>query len=79
MMENQQENKNNDIKNSPFIRRLLRKSYIRIIIGIIAGIIIGALYWEFIGCQGGSCPLTSNPTKTMILFGLMGGWFTYRK
>ena len=79
MTEIQQENRSENKKNNPFVRRLLRKSNVRIIVGIVAGVIIGALYWEFIGCNGGSCSLTSNPTKTMILFGLMGGWFTYWK
>jgi len=79
MKDIQEENEQDNQINTPFIKRIFNKKSTRIILGILGGVVIGALYWEFIGCNGGSCPLTSNPTKTIILFGLMGGWFSYRK
>nr|WP_321427013.1 hypothetical protein [uncultured Acetobacteroides sp.] len=32
----------------------------------------GFLYWRFIGCSSGSCPITSNPYMSMFWFGLIG-------
>ncbi|MDZ7605907.1 MAG: hypothetical protein U5K79_10060 [Cyclobacteriaceae bacterium] len=46
--------------------------------GLSLGAFAGALYWNFIGCNGGTCPLTSNPTKSIILFSFMGGWISYK-
>lgn len=31
------------------------------IAGLVLGIIGGYMYYYFIGCQSGSCPITSNP------------------
>ena len=35
--------------------------YLKPIIGVVIGAAIGFAYWRFIGCTGGSCPITSNP------------------
>lgn len=78
MKDIQQQTKQENQKNTPLIRRIFTKRYMRIIIGIIVGACIGLFYWEYIGCNGGSCPLTSSPTKTVVLFGMMGGWFSFR-
>lgn len=40
--------------------------------GIPAGIIGGYLYYYFIGCNGGSCAITSNPYASMIYGGIFG-------
>ncbi len=58
---------------SSILERISRKIIYRIMIGAAIGAIAGFLYWEFIGCNGGSCPLTSNPYKTVALFTFMGG------
>lgn len=44
------------------------------IILIIPGIIAGYLYWNFVGCTSGTCPITSN-WHTMVLFGSLIGYF----
>jgi len=41
---------------------------------IIPGIIAGFLYWKYVGCLSGTCPLTSNWHST-ILFGGFIGYF----
>ncbi|HEX9402655.1 MAG TPA: DUF6132 family protein [Anaeromyxobacter sp.] len=41
--------------------------------GIAAGAIGGALYAHFIGCQTGTCMLTSNVWTAALFFGFMGG------
>ncbi len=42
------------------------------LIGVVIGTIGGFLYYRFIGCQSGSCAITSNPYMSMIWGGLMG-------
>lgn len=42
------------------------------LLGVILGIGGGYLYYYFIGCSSGSCPLTSNPWMSMLWGGLMG-------
>ncbi|UYW02614.1 thioredoxin [Flavobacterium agricola] len=37
------------------------------------GLLAGYLYWYFIGCQSGSCTITSNPKNSTLYGGLMGG------
>jgi hypothetical protein len=63
---------------SPFLQRIFSKTIYRIMIGAATGAIAGLLYWEFIGCNGGSCPITSNPYKTVIIFTLIGGMMARR-
>jgi hypothetical protein len=38
----------------------------------IAGIAGGYLYWRFIGCQSGTCPITSNWYSSVLMGGIMG-------
>lgn len=61
-----------------FLKKVLNNLTYRIIFGAAIGAFVGWLYWEFIGCNGGSCPLTNNLYKTIILFTLVGG-FMVRK
>lgn len=42
------------------------------IIGLIAGGIGGYLYYYFIGCNSGSCPIQSNPLLSIIWGALLG-------
>jgi UDP-N-acetylmuramyl pentapeptide phosphotransferase/UDP-N-acetylglucosamine-1-phosphate transferase len=41
---------------------------------LIPGIIGGYLYWRYVGCLSGTCPLKSN-WETMVLFGGLIGYF----
>lgn len=36
------------------------------------GTLAGLAYYYFVGCAGGSCPITSSPWRTMAYMGLMG-------
>lgn len=40
--------------------------------GMAAGIAGGYIYYIEIGCNSGTCPITSNPWMTMLWGGLMG-------
>ena len=42
------------------------------LIGSILGAISGFLYWNFVGCSGGSCAITSSPVNSTIYGALMG-------
>ncbi len=53
-----------------FIKKHLLK-----IIGIPVGMIGGYLYYYFVGCNSGTCPITSNPYISIIYGGIMGYLF----
>lgn len=46
---------------------------------IVAGVIIGAfggyLYWRFIGCTSGTCPITSSALNSSLYGAVIGGLF----
>jgi len=42
------------------------------IVGGIAGGIGGYLYWRYVGCTTGTCPITSSPVMSTIWGALMG-------
>ena len=41
-------------------------------IAIVTGGFGGFLYYYFIGCNSGSCPITSNPYMSVIWGGILG-------
>lgn len=45
------------------------------IIGVSIGSILGFLYWYYIGCTSGTCPLTSK-WYTSSLYGALFGYLT---
>ncbi|MFO8087413.1 MAG: DUF6132 family protein [Bacteroidales bacterium] len=54
-------------KKNPFIkRRIFGRIPLLSIIGLAIGLLGGYLYYYFIGCNSGSCPITSNPNISMI-------------
>lgn len=44
-----------------------------VVLGVVLGAIAGFLYWNFIGCNSGSCAITSKPFNSSIYGALMGG------
>ena len=52
--------------------RILKNSWLTIT-GVIIGSAGGFLYWSFIGCASGSCPITSSPLMSTIWGGIIGG------
>jgi hypothetical protein len=44
----------------------------KVILGIVTGGSAGFLYYHFIGCTSGSCPVTSHPYSAIAAGGLMG-------
>lgn len=49
--------------------------YSLIIAGILIGSVAGFLYWKFVGCNSGTCAITSNPTNSTLYGAVMGGLF----
>ena len=45
---------------------------IRLIIGVVAGGLLGYGMYRFIGCSSGACPITANPWISTI-FGMVIG------
>ncbi|MGL4331441.1 MAG: DUF6132 family protein [Bacteroidales bacterium] len=49
------------------------KNNLLTIIGVIAGLIGGYFYWMYIGCNSGTCPITSSPLNSSLWGAVMGG------
>jgi hypothetical protein len=45
---------------------------IKIGVGVIAGGLLGFLYYKFIGCSTGTCPITSSPYSSTLYGAVMG-------
>lgn len=60
-----------EIKNS-FKQRLLNILPVPAMIGIVVGAIGGWIYYIEIGCNSGTCPLTSNPYLSILWGALIG-------
>lgn len=53
----------------------LISKYKPLFFGAILGAIGGYLYYFWIGCTGGSCPITSQPVASTIYGAILGGLF----
>jgi hypothetical protein len=54
--------------------QLFQNKLLRAILGIFIGGVLGYLYYHFIGCSSGACPITRNPVSS-ILYGSLMGFF----
>lgn len=50
----------------------LFKSNLLLLIGLAVGALAGLLYWQFVGCNSGSCAITSNPFNSTAYGSIMG-------
>lgn len=53
------------------MKEFIRKHILKIA-GITVGMIGGYLYYYFIGCQSGGCPITSNPYISIVYGAVLG-------
>ncbi len=53
----------------------LLKKYQLTIIGVLIGAFGGYLYYHFVGCNSGTCAITSKPVNSTLYGALMGGLF----
>lgn len=44
-----------------------------ILLGVIVGAIGGYLYWRYVGCATGTCPITSSPVNSSLWGAVVGG------
>ena len=44
----------------------------KVILGIVIGGTAGYLWYRFVGCSSGSCPITSNPYSSIIYGAVIG-------
>jgi hypothetical protein len=45
-------------------------------LGVLGGATLGFLYYFYVGCSSGTCPITSSPTGSILFGGLMGLFIT---
>lgn len=50
-----------------------KRHIVYIAIGALVGAAGGYAYWMFIGCESGTCPITSKPLNSTLYGVLMGG------
>ena len=62
-------------KTKTMVKTFITKHILKIA-GIITGAVGGYLYYYFIGCNSGTCPITSNPYIS-ILYGAMVGYLVF--
>lgn len=53
------------------IKSLFQKNKLSII-GAVIGAVGGLSYWKFIGCESGTCKITSSPLNSTLYFALLG-------
>ena len=53
--------------------KLLLKKYGLTALGAVLGMVGGYLYWRYVGCASGTCPITSSPYMSTLWGGMMGG------
>ncbi|MBS1508274.1 MAG: hypothetical protein JSS79_16665 [Bacteroidetes bacterium] len=51
------------------------KKYSLTVIGAGIGLVGGFLYWKYVGCLSGTCPITSSPVNSSLYGAVMGGLF----
>ena len=56
------------------ILKLLNKNKL-LLIGAVVGAVLGYLYFFYVGCSSGSCPITSKPLNSSLYGSIMGGLF----
>lgn len=53
--------------------KVLLKKYWPVLLGVALGAVAGYLYWRYVGCTTGSCPITSSPINSSLWGAVMGG------
>lgn len=49
----------------------IKKHFLKII-GATIGAVAGYMYYHYVGCASGTCPITSNPYISVIYGGFLG-------
>lgn len=51
----------------------LLKKHVLTLLGVALGALGGFLYWYFVGCASGTCPITASPVNSTLWGAVMGG------
>jgi hypothetical protein len=54
------------------IKQFIARHYVTAI-GVVVGMVAGFLYWRFVGCTSGHCPITGSPVNSTLYGGVLGG------
>lgn len=54
------------------IIKAVKKNWSYLAGGLLGGV-GGFLYWSYVGCTTGTCPITSSPFMSIVFGALMGG------
>ena len=46
--------------------------HLKVLTGVVIGGLLGFLYYKFIGCSTGTCPITSKPLNSILYGAAMG-------
>ncbi|MDQ7798927.1 MAG: hypothetical protein RDU76_08315 [Candidatus Edwardsbacteria bacterium] len=46
---------------------------LKIVLGAAGGGTVGFLYYKFIGCRTGACPMAANPWISILVWAVIGG------
>ncbi|HRP68704.1 MAG TPA: hypothetical protein PLY93_04165 [Turneriella sp.] len=49
------------------------KSPMYVIAGVVLGGLLGYLYYRFVGCKTGACPIVSKPVPSILYGAALGG------
>jgi len=55
-----------------YSKNIMKRVKLKVIIAVIAGGLVGFLFYRFIGCKTGTCIITSKPWSS-ILYGMLLG------
>ncbi len=55
--------------------KIFLQKYFLTILGVCVGAAGGYLYYHYVGCESGTCLITSKPVNSTLYGALMGGLF----
>lgn len=50
--------------------------FLKILLGVVIGGVLGFGYYKVVGCSSGTCPITSKPMNTILYGAVMGLLFS---
>ena len=51
---------------------------LRVVLSVLIGALLGFLYYRFVGCRTGTCPITASPYRSTLYGALVGYLFGAR-
>jgi hypothetical protein len=58
---------------------MTRKKLIKLALGVGLGGVVGYAYFYFIGCQSGTCPISSNPIISTAYGSVVGALLSFNR